>query len=112
MPDGDENRVPEAVLCFRYYPNPLVPIAKVMLQLKSNCESRRAWLGQSATSERKRQRMIPRSKELTEELLKLWPFVQNACAIVATGLTHLTSSSRNWTARIGWERLGANPFWS
>jgi len=70
---------PEAVLCFGY-PNPLVPMGKVMLQVKSNCESRSAWLGRSATSERKRQQMIPRSDDLTEKLLKLWPFLQNACA--------------------------------
>ena len=111
MPDWARREPrPEAVLCF--YPNPLVPILKVMLQVKSNCESRSAWPGRSATSERKQQRMIHRSEDLTEKLLKLWPFLQNACAIVVIGLTHLTSSSRNWTARIAWERLGANPFWS
>ena len=71
---------PEAVLCFCFYRSPPVPIPNV------SCN---AWLGRSATSERKRQRMIQRSKELTEKLLKLWPFLQNACRIAVIGLTIL-----------------------
>src|SRR5712664_3157133 len=37
---------PEAFLCF-CYPNPLVPIRKVTLPVKSNCESRRLGLGKA-----------------------------------------------------------------
>src|ERR1700694_2598513 len=107
MPDWAQREArPEAALCF--YPNPLVPILKVMLQVKSKFESRSAWLGRSATSERKRQLMIHRSEDLTEKPLKLWPFLQNACAIVDD---RAETSYIQQPKLDSPNRVGANPFW-